>query len=78
MFSAKFDKLDEDNQVSDEIELTINLNNNKNLTESIIDDNNVRSQLEQHISNQETKDSDCRFDESNSRTKFFYKTSELN
>ena len=50
MFSTRFDKQDEDDQVLDEIELYINLSINRNLTESDIDE---RSQLEQKIENQE-------------------------
>ena len=37
IFSARFDKQDEDNQVLDETELFINLNINHNLTESDLD-----------------------------------------
>ena len=50
MFSTRFDKQDEDDQVLDEIELYINLSINRNLRESDIDE---RSQLEQKIENQE-------------------------
>ena len=54
------------------------MNNNKNLRESYIDNIDVRSQLEQQIQNQETKDSGWRSDKITSRTKYFYKTTELN
>ena len=53
VFSARFDKHDEDDQVLDELEVIINLNN-QNVTQSDIDD--IRSQLERQIQNQET---DC-------------------
>ena len=36
VFSARFDKQDEDDQLSDEIELLIKSNNNQNLTGEII------------------------------------------
>ena len=38
----------------------------------------MRSQLEQQIQNQETKESGCRCDKRNSLTIFFYKTTEIN
>ena len=46
VFLARFDKQDEDNQVANEIELYINLNNNQNLTESDIDNIDVKSSVE--------------------------------
>ena len=62
VFSARFDKQDEDDQVLDEIELYINLKYHKNSTQSDIDNNDVRSQLKKkQIENQETKDSGWRF-----------------
>ena len=44
MFSARFYKLDEDDQVLDEIELYIILNIIRNLTEHVFDNVNIRSQ----------------------------------
>ena len=63
MFSVKLDKQDEDDQVLDEVELYINLNINNNLIESDIKNNDVRSQLEHHSQNQESKDIEWRIDE---------------
>ena len=57
VFSARFHKQDEDNQVLDETELFINLNINHNLTESDLDKIDVKSSLEQPIQQQEMKDS---------------------
>ena len=62
VFSTRFDKQDEDDQVLDEIEIWIILNFNRNLTESDIDEIDVRPQLEQQIWNQESKDSGWRFE----------------
>ena len=45
--SARFDKQDEDDQVLDEIRIFKILNTNKSLTESDIDNNDLRPQLEQ-------------------------------
>ena len=78
IFSARFDKQNEDNQVLDETELFINLNINHNLTQSDLDNINVVSSLEHQIQQQEMKDSGWRFDKINSMTIYFYKTTELN
>ena len=67
IFSARVSKLHEDDQVLDEIELYNSLNINQNITESDIDINNVMSQSENQIHNQETKDSSWIFDKINSR-----------
>ena len=69
--SAKFDKQDEDNQVFDETELFINLNVNHNLTESDIDNFDIKSPLEQQMRNQELKHSEWRLDKTNSMTIYF-------
>ena len=74
VFSARFDKQDEDNHVLDETELFINLNINHNLTESDIDKTDIKSPLEHQIQQQELKDSGWRFDKVNSMTVYFYKT----
>ena len=76
VFSAKFDKQDEDNQVLDETELFINLNINHNLRRSDLDNIDVKSPLEFQIQ-QEMKDSGWRFNKINSMT-IFYETGEMN
>ena len=78
VFSARFDKQNEDNQVLDEKELFINLNINHNLTQTHIDNYDVKSPLEHQIQQQEKKDSGWRFDKINSMTVYFYKTNEMN
>ena len=78
VFSARFDKQDEDNQVLDETELFINLNINHNLTQTDLDNIDVVSSLEHQKQQQEMKDSGWRFDKINSMTIYFYKTNELN
>ena len=62
----------------DEIEFYNWLNFDKSLTESDIEKIDVRSQIQQQIQNQQTKDSGCRFDKLNSMTICFLKTTELN
>ena len=57
VFSARFDKQDEDNQLLDETESFLNLNNNHNLTESDLDKIDVRYPLEHQIQQQEMKKS---------------------
>ena len=54
-FSASFYKINEEAQRSDEIELFINLNDKKNLTETDINNIDVKSQLEHQSQVQETK-----------------------
>ena len=78
IFSASFYKINEEDQRDNEIELYINLKINHNLTESDIDDIDVRSQLEHQIQIQETKESGWIFDKINSMKISFYKTTELN
>ena len=78
VFSARFHKQDEDNQVLDETEIFINLKINHNLTET---DNNIidiKSPLEHQIQKREMKNSGWRFDKINSLTIYFYKTGDLN
>ena len=41
VLSARFDQEGEGNQILDEIELNINFNNNRSLTESDIDNNDI-------------------------------------
>ena len=78
LFSASFYKINEEDQRDNEIELYINLKINHNLTESDIDNIDVRSQLEHQIQIQQTKDSGWIFDKVNSMKISFYKTEELN
>ena len=74
VFSARFDKQNEDGQLLDETELFITLNINHNLTQTDIDNIDVKSPLEHQIQPQEMKDSGWRFDKINSMTVYFYKT----
>ena len=78
VFSARFDKQDEDNQVLDETELFLNLNFNHNLTETDINNIDVIFPLEYQKQQQEMRDSGWRFDKIISMTIYFYKTGELN
>ena len=78
VFSARFDKQDEDGLLLDETELFINLNMNYNITQSDIDNINITFPLERQIQQQEMKDSGWRFDKLYSMTIYFYKTNDLN
>ena len=78
LFSASFYKINEEDQRKNEIELYINLKINNNLTESDIDNIDIRSQLEHQIHIQENKESGWIFDKINSMKMSFYKTTELN
>ena len=78
VFSARFDKQNEDNQILDETELFINLNINHNLIQTDIANINIISPLEHQIQQQEMKDSGWRFDKINSMTIYLYKTTEMN
>ena len=77
LFSASFFKINEEDQRSDEIELFFNLNINHNLTDSDVKNIDVESQLEHQIQIQETKESECIFDKSNSMKTRLCKTGEL-
>ena len=77
VFSARFDKQNEDGQLLDETELFINLNIIHNLTQTDIDNFDIITPLEQQIQQPEMKDSGWRFDKINS-TVYFYKTNEMN
>ena len=68
VFSARFDKQDADDQVLDDIELYINLNNIRKLTQFDINSIIIRLQLEHQIINPQTKDYGGRFDKTNSMT----------
>ena len=78
LFSASFYKINEEDQRSDEIELFINLKINNNLTETDINNIDVKSQLEHQIQSQETKESGWIFDKINEMKIRFYKTDDLN
>ena len=78
VFSARFDKQDEDNQVLDETELLLNLIISHILTESDLDNIDVKSPMEHKIQLQEMRDSWWRFDKINSKTVYFHKTGEMN
>ena len=78
LFLSSFYKINEEDQRNNEIELYINLSINHNLTESDINNIDVRSQLEHQIQIQETKESGWIFDKINSLKISFYKTIELN
>ena len=78
LFSASFYKIIEEDQRKDEIELFNNWNIIHNMTETDIDNIEVKSPLEHQIQIQETKDSGWIFDKIKSMKKRFYKTGELN
>ena len=78
VFSARFDKQNEDGLLLDETEMYINLNINHNLSQGDIDNINITSPLERQIQNQEMQDSGWRFDKLYSMTIYFYKTTEMN
>ena len=78
VFSAIFDKQDEDGRLLDKTELFISLNIIHNLTQSNLDEINIISPLEFQIQQQELKDSGWRFDKIISMTIYFYKTTEMN
>ena len=71
IFSARFDKQNEDNQVLGETELFINLNINHNLKGTDINNIDVKSPLEHQIQQQEMKDSGWRFDKKKFYDKIF-------
>ena len=77
IFPASFYKNNEEDQRSDEIELSNNLNTNHNLEETDIDNIDVRAQLEHQIQIQETEKSGWIFDKNISMKMSFYKTGEL-
>ena len=62
VFSARFDKQDEDGQLLDEIVLKINRNINLSSTEQDNNNIDINSPLEHQTQNQGTKDSGWRFD----------------
>ena len=62
----------------DETEIFIVLKINHKLTETDIDNINIKSSLEHQIQIQEMKESGWRFDKNNSMTVYFYKTGEMN
>ena len=78
VFSARFFKQDEDNQILDETELFNNLNINHDLTESDHDKIDIKSPSKHQIQQQELKDYGWIFDKINSMTVYFCKTGEFN
>ena len=62
MFSSRFDKQDEDDQVLDEIDLYLVLSIIRNFRESDNDIIDIRSQTEQQTENKQSKDNGWRFD----------------
>ena len=66
IFSARFDKQNEDNQVSDETKIFDNLNANNNLTDTDLDNIDTESPLKHQVQQQDMKYSGWRFDKSNS------------
>ena len=71
VFSAIFDKQDENNQLLVETELFFILNINHNLTEKDTNKIDIRAPLEHQIQKQDTKDSGWPFDKINSMTIYF-------
>ena len=65
LFSASFNKINEEDQRYNEIELYINLNINHNVTESDIDSIDVTSQLDHQLLIQENRESGWIFDKIN-------------
>ena len=78
VFSAGFYKINEEDQRSNEIKIYINLNFNNSLTETEIENTDVKSQLEHQIRIQETKECGWIFDKINSMEIKVFKTGELN
>ena len=78
VLSARFDKQDKAIQTLDETEFFINLKLNPKLTETDIDNTDIRSPLERQLQQQEVKDTGCRFDKINSRTAYSIKIEKLN
>ena len=72
MFSVRFDKHDEDDQVLDKINII------QSLLQCHIDKIDIQSQLERQTRNQKLKDSCWRFDKKKSVTIYLYKTRDLN
>ena len=73
VFPARFDKKDENIQVTDEIEPNRNLNDKKKLTETDINKFGNKSPVQHRYREQEANDSGLRFNKVNSMTKYFYK-----
>ena len=78
LFSASFNKINEEDQRKIEIEFYIILIIKHNLTESDIDNLDVRSQIDHQILIQKTGESGWIFDKINSMKASFYQTSIMN
>ena len=72
MYSARFDKQDEKNQLLNESGLYIKLNVIHILTEIVIKNTDIKPPLEHQIQQHEMKDSGWTFDKINSMTTFFF------
>ena len=77
MFWASFYIVIEEDKRSDGFGLSFNLNFNRNLTESDIENYDVKSQLEHQSQIQKTKGSGWMFDEISSRKTGFYNTTDM-
>ena len=77
-FLVLFNKSGEDNEITSEIELPITLSNTHNLTQSQIDNINIRWDLENRIQSIEMKESGWNFQRINTMGISFYKSGELN
>ena len=71
IFSARFDKQGEDNQVLDETQLFNNLKKYHKITKSDFHKIEIKSPLENQIQQQEMKESGRRFEKITSRTMYF-------
>ena len=78
VFSARFDKQAEDNQVLDETEIFIILNINHNLTKNELDKIDNKSLSKRQIQAQEIKNSGWKFVKNKSMAVYFSKTGEMN
>ena len=78
LFSASFYKIIEEDQRRDENKFFNKLNDNHKLTETEINDIDVKSQLEHRIQIHEIKENCWIFDKINSMKVGFYKTGKLN
>ena len=78
IFSARFDKQDEDIHFLNETDLFKKLNFYHKLTETDINNIDIKSHLEHQIQQQEMKDSGWIFDKIMSMTIYFYQTGIMN
>ena len=76
-FLVIFDKYDEDNEVTSEIEISITLSITHNLMQSEIENIDFQLNLEKRIHSVETQDSGWKFQKTNSIEKLFYTNGRL-